>query len=43
MIDVNPVKVGVDNPVRRRKEKHPFESWEELEALAAAIGPRYGR
>jgi len=26
MIDVNPAKVGVDNPTRRRKEQHPFES-----------------
>ena len=42
MLDTNPAKVGVDNPVRRRKEQHPFESWAELEALAAAIGPRYG-
>lgn len=42
MIDINPAKVGVDNPVRRRKEQHPFESRAELEALAAAIGPRYG-
>jgi integrase len=42
MIDVNPAKVGVDNPVRRRKEQHPFESWAELQALARAIGPRYG-
>jgi integrase len=42
MIDVNPAKVGVDNPVRRRKEQHPFESWAELEALATVIGPRYG-
>jgi integrase len=42
MIDINPAKVGVDNPVRRRKERHPFESWAELEALAAAIGPRCG-
>src|SRR5205807_4878665 len=42
MIDLNPAKVGVDNPVRRRKEQHPFESWAELEALATAIGPRYG-
>jgi integrase len=42
MIRVNPAKVGVDNPVRRRKEQHPFESWAELEAVAAAIGPRYG-
>ena len=37
MIDVNPAKVGVDNPVRRRKEQHPFESSTELETLAAAI------
>jgi integrase len=42
MIDVNPAKVGVDNPTRRRKEQHPFESWAELEALAEGIGPRYG-
>jgi integrase len=42
MIDVNPAKVGVDNPTRRRKEQHPFETWDELEALAAAIGSRYG-
>lgn len=42
MIEVNPAKVGVDNPVRRRKEQHPFESWAELEAVAAAIGRRYG-
>jgi integrase len=42
MIDSNPAKVGVDNPVPRRKEQRPFESWAELEALADAIGPRYG-
>lgn len=42
MLDVNPAKVGVDNPVRRSKEQHPFESWAELEALAVALGPRYG-
>jgi integrase len=44
MIDVNSAKVvGGDNPVRRRKEQHPFESWTELEALAAVSGPRYGQ
>ena len=42
MLDINPAKVGVDNPMRRRKEQHPFESWVELEAIAEAIGPRYG-
>jgi integrase len=41
MIESNPAKVGVDNPVPRRKEQRPFESWAELEALAEAIGPRY--
>jgi integrase len=42
MIDVNPAKVGVDNPTPRRKEQRPFESWSELEAIAGALGPRYG-
>jgi integrase len=42
MIDINPAKVGVDNPTPRRKEQRPFESWAELEAIARALGPRYG-
>jgi integrase len=42
MLDVNPAKVGVDNPVRRRKEQQPFQSWAEVEAIAVAFGPRYG-
>ena len=42
MIEVDPAKVGVDNSVRRRKEQRPFEAWAELEAIAAAIGQRYG-
>ena len=42
MIDINPAKVGVDNPTRRRKEQRPFESWAEIEAVAAALGRRYG-
>jgi integrase len=42
MIDVNPAKTGVDNPPRRRVEKRPFESCEEVEVVAAAVGPRYG-
>jgi integrase len=40
MIDVNPAKQGVDNPQRRRTEKRPFESWEQLNQLAARLGPR---
>ena len=42
MIDVNPAKRGVDNPQRRRTEKRPFESWAELEAVAAHLGPQTG-
>jgi integrase len=42
MLDVNPAKVGVENPQRRYTEKRPFENWDELHALAAALGPRYG-
>ena len=42
MIAVNPAKQGVDNPQRRRTEKRPFESWEQLEALAERLGPRLG-
>jgi integrase len=42
MIESNPAKLGVDNPTPRRKEQRPFESWAELDALADAIGPRYG-
>jgi integrase len=42
LLDVNPAKQGVENPQRRRSEKRPFESWEELEALADRLGPRFG-
>ena len=35
----NPAKVGVDNPVRCRKEQHPFESWAELDAIGSPYGP----
>jgi integrase len=42
MLDINPAKVGVDNPTPRRKEQRPFESWAEVEAVAAALGERYG-
>ena len=42
MLDVNPAKQGVENPQRRRTEKRPFESWDELDAVAERLGPRYG-
>jgi integrase len=41
LIDVNPAKLGVDNPSPRRREQRPFESWAELDA-AANLAPRYG-
>lgn len=43
LIDSNPAKNGVDNPQRRRVEKRPFESWNELEKVAGKLGGRYGR
>src|SRR5581483_11898686 len=30
------------NPARRAKEKRPFESWQEVEAVAGQLGPVYG-
>jgi integrase len=42
LLDVNPAKLGVENPQRRYTEKRPFESWDELYALARRLGPRYG-
>jgi hypothetical protein len=42
LIDYNPAKRGVPNPMRRAKEKRPFESWEQIEAVAARLGPVYG-
>jgi hypothetical protein len=41
MIDVNPAKLGVDNPLPRRREQRPFESWAELAAVAANLASRY--
>jgi integrase len=41
LIDTNPATEGVDNPQRRRTEKRPFESWQELRELAEHLGPRY--
>ncbi len=42
LIDYNPAKRGVPNPPRRHKEKRPFESWEQIEAVAERLGPVYG-
>ena len=42
LLDFNPAKRGVANPQRRPKEKRPFESWAQIEAIAAQLGPVYG-
>src|SRR5438128_11168615 len=42
LIDYNPAKRGVPNPMRRSKEKRPFESWQQLEAVAVRLAPVYG-
>jgi integrase len=42
LLDVNPAKLGVENPQRRYTEKRPFDSWEQLHALAERLGARCG-
>src|SRR5438876_2404881 len=42
LLDYNPAKRGVPNPARRAKEKRPFETGREVEAVAAQLGPVYG-
>lgn len=37
MVAVNPAKQGVENPQRRRTEKRPFESWEEVDAVSEQL------
>jgi integrase len=37
LIDYNPAKRGVPNPLRRYKEKRPFESWEQIETVAERL------
>jgi integrase len=42
LIDVNPAKRGVANPLRRFPEKRPFETWAEIATIAACLGPVTG-
>src|SRR5439155_8704604 len=42
LLDNNPAKRGVPNTPRRHKEKRPFESWQQIEAVAERLGPVYG-
>jgi integrase len=41
-LDSNPANRGVPNPIRRSLEKRPFDSWAQIEAVAAQLGPVYG-
>jgi integrase len=42
LLDYNPAKLGVPNPPRRAKEKRPFETWRQVETVAARLGAVYG-
>jgi integrase len=42
LIEANPAKRGIRNAPRRAREKRPFESWKQVEAVAATLGPIYG-
>ena len=42
LIDSNPAKRGIRNTPRRAREKRPFESWQQLEGVAARKAPVYG-
>jgi hypothetical protein len=37
LLDVNPAELGVENPQRHPTDKRPFESWDEVEAVAARL------
>jgi len=43
LLDYNPARCGVSNPPRRTEEKRPFETWQQVVAVAAQLGPVYGR
>jgi integrase len=42
LIDYNPAKRGVPNPLRRSKERRPFDSWQQIDAVAEQLGSVYG-
>jgi integrase len=42
LLDSNPAKCGIRNTPRRAREKLPFESWQQIEAVAAKLSPVYG-
>ena len=42
LIDENPAKRGVPNAARRCREQRPFDSWEQIRAVAGQVGPAHG-
>lgn len=42
LLDSNPAKCGIRNTPRRAREKRPFDTWQQVEAVAAKLGPMYG-
>jgi hypothetical protein len=42
LLDSDPAKRGVPNQLRRSKEKRPFESWQQIDAIAEGLSPVYG-
>ena len=42
LLDSNPAKCGIRNTPKRAREKRPFDTWQQVEAVAARLGPVYG-
>ena len=42
LLESNPAKRGTRNTPRRAREKRPFESWQQIEAVAAELSPVCG-
>jgi integrase len=42
LLDSNPAKCGIRNTPRRAREKLPFDTWQQIEAVAARLSPMYG-
>jgi integrase len=42
LLEENPAKRGVPNPARRCREHRPFESWDQIRTIAAALGSAHG-
>jgi integrase len=43
LLEENPAKRGIPNPGPRCREQRPFESWQQIRAVAGQLGPCMGR